>query len=344
MAPTPKTGVLLINLGTPDAATPEAVGTYLREFLMDPFVVDIPYPARWFLVNAIVLPKRKNDSAALYRKIWSEAGSPLLMHTLALEKASQARLGPEYFVKAAMRYGRPALSQAIEAIKGSGVSRLVVFPLYPQYSAAASESSTEAARYWLRKLGWNPPTTWIPPFYARPEYLNAVVEVSRPVLAERPYDMVLFSFHGLPERQIKRSDKSRPRKHCLASRMCCDSISLANRDCYRAHCFFTARQLATRLGIAPEQYKVCFQSRLGRTPWIRPYTDELYRTLPAQGIKRLAVLCPSFVADCLETLEEVQIRGNEEFRRHGGESLYLVPSLNASEVWAGAVAKLVSEN
>jgi ferrochelatase len=331
-------GILLINLGTPDAPTPEAVGTYLREFLMDPWVIDIPRLLRWFLVNVLIVPRRKHTSAALYRRVWTPEGSPLLTHTRALTDAVAARM-PDAVVRFAMRYGNPSIPRVLEELRQSGVDRLTVAPLYPQYSLAASESSARRLREVLAAMRWNVPVRWVPAFYDDPGFLDAVAAVARPVLAERPFDAVLFSFHGLPERQVQKTDRTGA--HCLRRDGCCDTRVDANRHCYRAQSFATARELAKRLQLGSKRWFVGFQSRLGNTPWIRPHSDFLYDELPKQGIRRLAVLSPSFVSDCLETLEEIALRGAEQWKQCGGEELFLVPCVNASPAWADALVRLL---
>lgn len=336
MADAPRTGLVFINVGTPDSTEPSAVGKYLREFLMDPQVIDIPWLARWILVNVLIVPRRSRKSAALYRKIWTDQGSPLLVHTVGLAEKVQSRLGPEYVVRPAMRYGNPSITSALTACRRAGVTKLIAFPLYPQYSLAATDSSIREFRRLAQSLMPGVPVSVVPPFYREEAYLDAVAEVSRPYLKE--FDKVLFSFHGLPERQVKKTAPT----HCFSTPDCCAQITEANKNCYRAQCFFTARALATRLGLAEGTWEVGFQSRLGRTPWIRPFSDERYEALPAQGVKRLVVLTPSFVADCLETLEEVQIRGEEAFKKVGGEKLSLVPSLNTHVAWVEAVVKILS--
>ncbi len=328
-----RVGLLLINLGTPASPEPTDVGRYLREFLMDPYVIDIPWPMRWLLVNSIV-PRRKHSSSALYRKIWTEEGSPLLVHTRSLAGKVQSHLGDGFLVRPAMRYGQPSIAGALKELLNAGVDRLIAFPLYPQYSRAATKSSEVEVRKQITRLQPGVPVQIVPPFYADSCYLDAVAQVSRPYLAPGSY--TLFSFHGLPERQVK---KTAVPGHCLVAG-CCDRITTTNERCYRAQSFFTARALSERLGLKHGEWDVGFQSRLGRTPWIQPFSDVLYETLPKRGIKHLAVLTPSFVADCLETLEEVQIRGLESFRKAGGESLTLVPSLNSEEVWVKAVAQI----
>jgi len=335
------TGLLLINLGTPDAPTTSAVRRYLREFLSDPRVVDINPVGRALLLHLIILPTRPAKSAAAYRAVWDDQrGSPLLAFSKDLTAGVQAKLGDSWRVALAMRYGTPSIESALEALRSAAVDRIVVLPLYPQY--AASSTATSVARV-MELVGarWDVvPLDFVPAFYADPGFLGAFAAVAKPVLAEARADHVLFSFHGLPERQIHKSDPSGV--HCLHNTNCCDTITATNQSCYRAQCYSTARDLASRLGLT--DYTVCFQSRLGRTPWIQPHTDVLLDELAKQGKKRLAVLCPAFVADCLETLEEIGIRAREQFKAAGGEELTLVPSLNATPAWIDAVCAMAERH
>jgi protoporphyrin/coproporphyrin ferrochelatase len=341
-------GVLLLNLGTPEgqnegpSAGPSTaqVRTYLREFLMDPYVVDIPFIARWLLVNVLILPRRPRRAAAAYAKIWTAEGSPLRFYLDGLVARVSERLGSGFRVVGGMRYGSPSIRAALSELARAGIQETRVIPLYPQYSLAATESSIEACRAIAREVAPGMKLEFQPAFHADPKFLDAFAGIARREMKGFGFevDHTLFSFHGLPERQIKRTDPSG--SHCLASANCCVQMTEVNRDCYRAQCYETARQLAARLGLAPDRYTVCFQSRLGRTPWIRPYTDVVYGELTRRGIRRVAVLCPAFVADCLETLEEVAIRGREQFRELGGEELRLISSLNADPDWATAVAEL----
>jgi ferrochelatase len=322
---------LLINLGTPDAPTTPAVRRYLREFLSDPRVIDINPIGRALLLNLVILPFRPAKSAAAYQKIWdAETGSPLLSHSKALAAGVAAQLGAGWQVELAMRYGKPSIADGLERLRGC--DRIVVLPLYPQY--AASSTSTSVARVMeLATARWDvAPLEIVPAFYAEPKFIAAFAAVARPVLAEARADHVLFSFHGLPERQIRKSGDAT----CLASPTCCDREPPPT--CYRAQCFSTARALANELAIT--DYTVCFQSRLGRTPWITPHTDVVIGEL-AKTHKRLAVFCPAFVADCLETLEEIGMRAKEQWLAAGGEELVLVPSLNATPAWVDAVCALV---
>ena len=332
-------GTLLLNLGTPDAPTTPAVRRYLREFLSDPRVIDIHPVARTLLLELVILPFRPAKSAEAYRKVWTAEGSPLLTHSRALESKVRAALGAGHRVELAMRYGNPSVAEALERLRAGGAQRLLVAPLYPQYSSAATGSSVEKVFVELGKRAAVPAVTTLPAFYDDPGFLDAFAAIGAPLVARDRPDHLLFSFHGLPERQVRAADHSG--SHCLRSDGCCDRIGDANRDCYRAHCFATARGLASRLGLAEGTWTVCFQSRLGRTPWIKPYTDEVIDVLAREGKKRLLVYCPAFVADCLETIEEIGLRAREQFLKAGGESLTLVPSLNESDAWVEALVRLI---
>lgn len=332
-------GFLLLNLGTPDAPTPSAVRRYLRQFLSDPRVIDIHPVARTALLELVILPLRPRKSAAAYAKVWTSEGSPLLTHSRALEAKVRAALGPGHLVELAMRYGSPSIPQALARLTAGGARRLVVAPLYPQYSSAATGSSVEAVFDELAGRAVVPPVSVLPAFHADPGFIQAFAAVGAPVLTRERPDHVLFSFHGLPERHVKASDHSG--RHCLQAAGCCDAMGEANRDCYRAQCFATARALAASLALQPGSWSVCFQSRLGRTPWIKPYTDLRLDELAREGKKRLCVFCPAFVADCLETLEEIGLRAREQFVAAGGEQLTLVPSLNASDPWVEALVRLL---
>jgi protoporphyrin/coproporphyrin ferrochelatase len=335
------TGLLLINLGTPDAPTSPAVRRYLREFLSDPRVIDLHPVGRALLLNLVILPFRPAKSAHAYRAIWDAArGSPLLFHSQDLAAGVQAKLGAAWHVELAMRYGSPSIARALDALRAASVDRIVVLPLYPQY--AASSTATSVARVMeLAAARWDVvPLDVVPAFHADPGFVAAFAEVARPVLAEARPDHVLFSFHGLPERQIKKSDPSG--EHCLRDAHCCDQLAAANHRCYRAQCYATAGALAEALGVT--ESTVCFQSRLGRTPWITPHTDVVIDELARAGKQRLAVLCPAFVADCLETLEEIGIRARDQFRAAGGDELVLVPSLNATPAWVDAVCAIAERH
>jgi ferrochelatase len=331
------TGLLLINLGTPDAPTTPAVRRYLRQFLSDPRVLDMNPVGRAALLYGVILPFRPAKSAAAYRKIWMDAGSPLLVHGRALVEAVRARLGAGWAVELGMRYGAPSLDAALERLAEAGCERLVVLPLYPQYASSSTGSSVEAVLRAVARRWVTPGLAVVEEFYDDAAFLAAFAERGAPLVAEARPDHVLFSFHGLPERQIRKADPTGA--HCLASESCCAAIGAANRHCYRAQSYATARGIAERLRLS--EWSVSFQSRLGRTPWLRPYTDVVLPELARAGKRRVVVFCPAFVADCLETLEEIGIRAREDFLRAGGEALTLVPSLNAQASWAEAVVGIV---
>ena len=331
-------GVLLINLGTPDAPTPEAVGPYLREFLMDGFVIDVPKPLRWFLVNVMIVPRRKVQSARAYQKVQLPGGSPLRVYTRELAESVAALLANDqrYVVEYAMRYGNPSIASALTKLHSQNPSRIIVLPLYPQYAESSFETALVETKRVAQELGCVDRLSFFPPFYDRPEFIAACVRRILETHDKHPVDHVVFSFHSLPERHLKRLDRTQ--QHCLVKSDCCDETSAVNHNCYRAQCLFTARAIATQLGLEAGDYTVSFQSRLGRAKWIGPTTEVVLRDLARSGVKRIAVSCPSFVADCLETLEEMGIRGRQTFIDAGGEELFLVPSLNAEPEWVATVA------
>ncbi len=332
-----KRGLLIVNLGTPDAPEPEAVGRYLKQFLMDKWVIDIPWLLRWIFVHILIVPKRKHASSEAYKQIWTSRGSPLLFYLKDLEK-KVAALIPDVKVASAMRYGQPSIEQGLRELADQ--DEIVVFPLYPQYAESSTRSSREECERIQKKLNIRAKVTFVKDYFEHPAFIDCFAEVVSPILAETAPDHLLMSFHGLPERHVKRVGGD----HCLASADCCSTITPTNRDCYRAQSFATARALALKLGIRSERYSVSFQSRLGRTPWIQPFTDEKLTAFPQNGIRRIAVVCPSFASDCLETIEEIGLRGAESFREVGGTEYVAIPCLNARESWAEAVVSIANAN
>lgn len=323
--------VLIINIGSPAHPTPEAVGDYLNEFLMDPFVIHLPLILRYPLVRWLITPRRKQLSAKLYKLIWSPTGSPLIQHSMDLAFAIQKELGDEFVVMPAMRYGTPSISDAMTLLKRRQVSDVTAIPLYPQYSLSATESAVEE----IKREATGMDVNWVRPFFQNENFLTAFTNRTRKTIIDFKPDKILFSFHGLPRRHI-----TQLHWQCRFN-SCCDQLE-THEKCYRAQAFYTARAIAQRLQLPETQYEVAFQSRL-TDKWIQPFTDARYQQLPREGVRRLAVVCPSFVADCLETLEEVQIRGEKLFRESGGEALRLVPSLNAEPDWVKAVCGMISE-
>ncbi len=341
-------GLLLVNVGTPDEPTPQAVRRYLREFLGDGRVVDIHPIARALLLNLVILPLRPRRSAEAYRKVWTSRGSPLLAYSQDLVAALSLRLGPEWVVRLGMRYGRPSIASGLAELLAAGCERLVILPLYPQQASSSTGAAVDAVFAALGTRQSPPPLAILPPFFDDPGFLSVLAAHGRPIIERDKPDHVLFSFHGLPERQIRKADAERcadqgaaATPHCLSRSDCCDALGPQNRGCYRAQSFATAHALAAQLALPRERYSICFQSRLGRTPWIRPFTDEVLLSLAKAGARRLVVFCPAFVTDCLETLEEIAIRARADFLAAGGESLSLVPALNADPAWADALVALL---
>jgi protoporphyrin/coproporphyrin ferrochelatase len=334
-------GVLVLQLGTPDSTEVRDVRRYLREFLSDPRVIDIPAPLRALLLNAVILPFRPRRSAEQYEKIWTDDGSPLLLNTELLAGRLQDRLGEGYVVEVGMRYQNPSIARALQRLANSGCDRIVIAPMFPQYSSAAYGSAVAKALD-LVASDWNvPATSTIPPFYDDPGFVSSVAEVAGPLLEDFEPDHVLFSYHGLPESQIRKSDPTG--EWCLESDTCCDSIGAVNRFCYRAQSCATTRSVTAEMGLDVATTSTSFQSRLAGQKWIEPYTDGVLDDLYQEGVRRLAVLTPSFVADCLETLEEIGIRLREQWSAIGGDDLLLVPCVNATPGWVAVLADMVRD-
>ena len=305
-----KVGVLLINLGTPDNPSVPAVRTYLDQFLNDPRVLDIPPLLRWFLLTFVILRSRPAQSAHAYEKVWGERGSPLLYHSEDLVALLTDRVGDRKLALG-MRYGSPSIESAFRELIDSSVDRIIAVPLYPQEASSSTGTALEEL-YRLASAEWKVPTVQvIPPFFVDDAFIAAWATIYKEATEEFAPDHVLFSYHGLPERHILKSDPTHTgdftqgRGHCLASDGCCDTYGDANRHCYRAQCYATTRAMVKAFGLAPGTFSVSFQSRLGKDPWVQPFTDQVVPTLAKAGHKRLAVLCPAFVADCLETVEEI---------------------------------------
>ena len=337
-------GVLLVNTGTPRSTATGDVRRYLRQFLSDPRVIDLHPLARWLLLELVILPFRPAKSAAAYKQIWTSRGSPLLTNCVDLAVAVQAELqkaaSSQYHVELAMQFGDPSIGTALDNLQAKGATRLVVGPLFPHY-AAASYGSAAAAVCAVAAQRWVVPALqFVEPFWFRPQFIDAVVSGARTAIQEFNPDHILFSYHGIPERHCTKTDLSGA--HCLRRPDCCEAVQAANAHCYRAQCVATTRRLVAELGLTAEKTTTAFQSRLGRTPWIKPYTDHVLRDLGKTGVQRLLVLEPSFVADCLETLEEIGIRGRADFARAGGGELRLLPSLNANEGWVRGLAAMIA--
>ena len=338
MYDTEKIGFLLVNTGSPAQPKTRETRAYLRQFLSDPRVIDMPAWRRWLLLNLVILPLRPRKSAHAYRQVWTDGGSPLIVNSQAFCDAL-APLLPQSEIEIAMAYGNPSVASSMESLIEKGVGRIVAAPMFPQYASATFGSVLEAVYATAGKMKNVPPVSVLPPFYGDAGFLDAWAEVARPQLDTFKPDHILFSFHGLPERQIRDCDPTG--SHCLASDDCCARYTEANPNCYRAHCFQTAAGIVERLGLAKEDYTIVFQSKLGRDPWLGPAADEMLVAKAREGVKRLAVVSPAFVADCLETLEELGLRGRESFQENGGGDFLLVSSLNDHPSWVQAFASLV---
>lgn len=314
----PCAGILLLNLGTPDAPTAKAVRTYLREFLSDPRVIEVPRPVWWVILNLFILPFRPRRSAEKYARIWEKDGSPLRTHSARQAKLLAGYLTesghPEIPVEYAMRYGQPNTKQAIMALKARGVTKLLVIPMYPQYAASSSGSAMDAVATVIQHIRNLPEIRFMRGFHDHPGYIQALARhVRHHWQQEGQADKLVMSFHGLPRACIDRGDP------------------------YLEECHTTARLLAGQLGLSSEAYTVCFQSRFGRTEWLKPDTAHTLHTLPGEGVKTVDVLCPGFVADCLETLEEIAIEGKTTFLSAGGANFRYIPALNEDDAFIAAL-------
>lgn len=327
-----------MNLGSPDSTQVKDLRRYLNEFLMDERVIDMPYLGRLLLVKGIIVPFRAPKSAAAYRSIWTKEGSPLMVISRQLQQAVQENV--EEPVALAMRYGKPAPWTAYDELlkKAPGLEEVVLVPLYPHYAMSSYETAVEYAKEIHAKKKYRFKLTIVPPFYNEPVYLHALAESIKPYL-QQDYDQVLFSYHGIPERHIHKSDITGT--HCLKVNDCCNVSSPAHSTCYRHQCFVTTHRTAETLGIPAHKVGHSFQSRLGRDQWLLPYTAERLAQLPGEGVKKLMVVCPAFVSDCLETLEEMGEEGKEIFLHAGGESFTLIPCLNTHPLWVKAVVGYV---
>jgi ferrochelatase len=314
-----KRGYLLMNTGSPDSTQVTDLRRFLKEFLMDPYVIDMPWITRAMLVNWIILPRRPAESAKAYKEIWTEHGSPLIHYCRKLTEGLNAT--QEEPVMMGMAYGNPSFKSAVGKLLDLGVEEICLIPMFPHYAMATTGSCVAGVKGELKRRKSVIGLRVVPPFYIEPTYINPLAE-SLTGMEEH----ILFSYHGLPERHLKKTDPTG--HHCLSSAECCSEASMAHDTCYRFQCLSTTRAIVKAANISTENYSVSFQSRLGRDKWLEPYTDQVLEELPARGIKHLAVICPAFFCDCLETLEEIEIRGKETFMKAGGESFRMIPCLN----------------
>lgn len=362
-----KTGVLLVNLGTPDSPTPEDVGRYLKEFLNDPYVIDIPAPLRWFLVNVLIIPRRKYKSADAYKTIWGERGSPLKYHLEDLVSSLRSHKP----IEMAMRYGSPSIASGLKRLREQGVTRLVLVPLYPQYAESSTRSTMDEADRALGEMGWKPELKTVRNFFADKGHARAWADLLIDELSDNLDKLdtrrmhVLFSYHGLPERHLLKAEAEVGGRVCLdggtldreESRLrkyeCCEKAVAKSlpclQTCYRAQSLATTKEIVQALRergheLKDGTYSMSFQSRLGRTPWIRPYTDDEITRLAKSGVEHLVVITPSFVADCLETIEEIGDRARRQFLDAGGKEFSRVSCLNAHPKWVSALSDIIGRS
>lgn len=334
-----KKGVLLVNLGSPDSTNPKDVKKYLDEFLMDERVIDLPYWARTLIVRGIILNTRPKASAAAYQKIWWDEGSPLIVISEQVQKKVQKLV--DCPVALAMRYGSLSLEKGLKELADQGVEEVFLMPLYPQFAMATTETILVKAEE-IRKENYPAMTiTPLEPFYNNPDYIKILSASIASFLKDKKFDHLLFSYHGVPERHIKKRDITK--SHCKIDGQCCKTPSEAHKFCYRHQCYEVTRLVGEELGLTPGTFSTSFQSRLGFDPWLQPYTDRTIERLGKEGIKNLAIVTPAFVSDCLETLEEIAMEGQEIFHEMGGKNFYAVPCLNDNDDWCEFLASFIKE-
>ena len=332
-------GVLLVNLGSPESPDAKDVKPYLDEFLMDKYVIDVPYLLRALLVRGIILRKRPEKSAEAYKKIWWDEGSPLIV--LSKRMYEKVRKLTDLPVSLAMRYGKPNILSGLQELHDKGVTEVLLFPLYPQHAMASTVTILVLAEELRKKHFPHMTFSDVPAFYNKPDYIQNLADSIKNHLKDFEYDHLLFSYHGIPERHIRKTDVTK--SHCKIDGDCCKTKSEAHQFCYRHQCYETTRQVVELLQIPKEKYSQTFQSRLAGDKWLEPYTDVEINKMPAKGIKKLAVVTPAFVADCLETLEEIAMEANHQFKEHGGEAFLAIPCLNDSDDWCKTVAGWINQ-
>ncbi len=327
--------VLLVNLGSPDSTSVKDVRKYLDEFLMDRNVIDVPYPIRALIVKGFILPFRPKKSAEAYASIWWQEGSPLIVISQQLFQKVKNKVNVP--VALAMRYGNPSIENTLKDLLAEypDLKEIKIIPLYPHYAMATTKTVIEKTHEVIQKNKWQLKLDALESFYNEPDYITALSHSIQPYL-QNNFDYFLFSYHGIPERHVKKTDVTK--NHCLKTADCCNVKSEAHQFCYRHQTIETTRLVAEKLALQPTQYSQSFQSRLGQDAWLKPYTEPELTRLAKAGVKRIAVVCPAFVADCLETLEEIAVRGKVVFVEAGGEDLQLIPCLNDNDEWADVLA------
>jgi len=331
-------GALLVNLGSPNSTSVKDVKNYLDEFLMDKRVIDIPYLVRAFVVKGIILNTRPKKSAEAYKKIWWDEGSPLIVLSERLHKKVQTQT--DIPVELAMRYGNPSIKSGIQKLANKGVTEIYLIPLYPQFAMATTETIVVLANQIIKKHFPNIKIIDVPAFYKQPDYIEALSNSIKKHLEKTKPDHLLFSYHGVPERHIKKSDVTK--SHCKIDGSCCNSPSAAHEFCYRHQCYETTKLVADKLNLNEGFFSTSFQSRLGRDPWLQPYTDKTIDDFAQNGVKNLAVVTPAFVSDCLETLEEIGMEAKHSFKENGGIDFSTIPCLNDDDAWVKTLASWIN--
>jgi ferrochelatase len=332
-------GVLLVNLGSPESPTPKDVKPYLDEFLMDKYVIDVPFLLRALLVRGIILQTRPKKSAEAYAKIWWEEGSPLVVISERMTK--KVRTQVDVPVALAMRYGKMSILKGLQELKDKGVDEVMLFPLYPQHAMASTTTILVLAEELRQQHFPEMKFTIVPAFYNKPGYIKALANSIKKHLDTFEYDHLLFSYHGIPKRHIRKTDITK--SHCKIDGSCCNTPSPAHEFCYRHQCYETTKQVVAYLGIPEGKYSQTFQSRLAGDKWLTPYTDVEINKMPEKGIKKLAVVTPAFVSDCLETLEEIAMEANHQFKEHGGEEFMAIPCMNDGDEWCATVSTWIND-
>lgn len=333
-----KTGILLFNIGTPRSYEVNDVKEYLLDFLMDKDVINLPFLIRWPLVHGIIVPKRAPFSAANYKKVWMPEGSPLWVYSKHFAEKLQTELGSGYSVKLGMRYSEPSIEKSLLEFAAEKVDSILLVPMFPQYAEATTGSVLKEFQRAKKKHHIQIPTKTLRDFYQDKSFIDPSVEILEESLENKKIDHYLFSFHGLPESHVRKNEG------CLRSEDCCFEKSACEKPCYRAQCFATATRIAESLNLPASHWSVSFQSRLGRAEWLKPSTEHSLEILAKTEKKNVAVICPSFVADCIETLEEIAIGGAETFKHAGGDNLYVIPCVNEDERWVKGFASLLKES
>jgi ferrochelatase len=329
-------GVLLVNLGSPDSTSVADVRKYLREFLMDSRVLDAPWPLRFCVVNFAILPSRPKESAHAYKMIWTKEGSPLVVTSRKVQKKLREHVNVP--VELAMRYQNPSIMEAVRNLDEQGVDELLLIPMFPHYAMSSYETAVVRVQEVVKNLAPQMKIVVQQPYFDAPDYISALAASAKDYL-DGGYDHLLFSFHGIPERHLRKSDPTHC--HCLQKENCCEIPSEAHATCYRAQCFKTVAAFVAATNVPKEKFSVSFQSRLGKDPWLKPYTDFELAELPKRGVKKILVICPAFVSDCLETIEEIGMRGRETFLSAGGKEFAQIPCLNEHPLWISALEQMV---